>query len=129
MLLFVVNVCLSASLRPCTPACLPSCLLACLLSCPFVCLRDKHDVHCTMCVTACHELRNPLHAVLATLEFLLEDSSNMTAAQIEDINSILLSASHMQRLVNDVLDLAKIREGSLQIRPEPVRMLCRFLLR
>ena len=70
--------------------------------------------------TACHELRNPLHAVLATLGFLLEDTS-LTEEQANDVNAIFISASHMQRLVNDVLDMAKLREGSLEIRPEPVR--------
>jgi signal transduction histidine kinase len=71
-------------------------------------------------VSACHELRNPLHAIMATLEFLVEDTSTLTTEQHSDILAIHMSASHMQRLVNDVLDLAKLREGSLQIRPESV---------
>jgi signal transduction histidine kinase len=69
---------------------------------------------------ACHELRNPLHAILATLGFLVEDES-LTEAQARDVNVLFRAASDMQRLVNDVLDLAKLREGSLKIREEAVR--------
>ncbi len=71
-------------------------------------------------VAACHELRNPLHAIMATLDFLVEDTPALTAQQHSDVLAIHTSAAHMQRLVNDVLDLAKLREGSLQIRTEPV---------
>ncbi len=69
--------------------------------------------------SACHELRNPLHAIMAMLEFLVEDAT-LTPEQASDLNILFLSASHMQRLVNDVLDLAKLREGSLKITAEPV---------
>ena len=31
-----------------------------------------------------------------------------------------LSSRHMQRLVHDVVDMVKMREGTLQILPEPV---------
>jgi signal transduction histidine kinase len=58
---------------------------------------------------------------MATLGFMMEDAT-MTAEQASDVNIIYLSASHMQRLVNDVLDLAKLREGTLKICPELVRL-------
>ena len=71
-------------------------------------------------VAACHELRNPLHAILALLGFL-EDDPALSPDQLADVRAILKSALHMQRLVNDVLDLAKLREGSLEICPIVVR--------
>lgn len=77
----------------------------------------------TVLPTACHELRNPLHAIMATLDFLLTDGS-LTPEQAADVNVIYLSASTMQRLVNDVLDLAKLRDGTLKIEPEPVSSWC-----
>ncbi len=57
---------------------------------------------------------------MATLEFLMDDST-LSEDQANDIHVLHLCASHMQRLVNDVLDLAKLREGSLKIQPEAVR--------
>jgi signal transduction histidine kinase len=56
---------------------------------------------------------------MATLGFMMEDQT-LTEEQASDVNIIYLSASHMQRLVNDVLDLAKLREGTLKITPEKV---------
>ena len=69
----------------------------------------------TLLLAACHELRNPLHAIMATLTFLMDDST-LTEEQFNDIEVIFTCASHMQRLVNDVLDVAKLREGSLKIQ-------------
>ena len=57
---------------------------------------------------------------MASLSFLLEDGG-LTEEQMHDINAIFESASHMQRLVNDVLDLSKLRAGSLAITAEAVR--------
>ena len=73
-----------------------------------------------MARTACHELRNPLHAILAMLGFLAEDDG-LSVMQRQDVSAIQLCAFNMQRLVNDVLDLAKLREGKLQLRPIPAR--------
>ena len=56
---------------------------------------------------------------MASLGFLMEDDT-LTEDQYADIHVLFLCASQMQRLVNDVLDLAKLREGSLRIQPEPV---------
>jgi signal transduction histidine kinase len=58
---------------------------------------------------------------MATLAFMMEDG-DLTEDQASDVNILHLSASHMQRLVNDVLDLAKLREGTLKIFPEMVRV-------
>ena len=62
-----------------------------------------------------------VHAIMATLSFLMEDDC-LTVEQANDINVIFMCASHMQRLVNDVLDLAKLRDGSLKVVPEPVSL-------
>jgi signal transduction histidine kinase len=72
-------------------------------------------------VAACHELRNPLHAILAMIGFLAEDTS-LGRQQQHDIASIQVCAFNMQRLVNDVLDLAKLREGKLALQPVMVRV-------
>ena len=103
--------------QQCHSATRPSCLS--VMHCQ---LHVRVRVHVNVSVsTACHELRNPLHAIMATLGFMMEDAT-MTAEQASDVNIIYLSASHMQRLVNDVLDLAKLREGTLKICPELVRL-------
>ncbi len=74
-----------------------------------------------MSSAACHELRNPLHAILAMLEFLIDDPA-VKSQHRQDIASIQVCAFNMQRLVNDVLDLAKLREGKLALQPVMVRV-------
>jgi hypothetical protein len=69
---------------------------------------------------ACHELRNPLHAIMAMLDFLTQGWSTMTSEQRSDLGAIQHCAFNMQRLVNDVLDLAKLREGALALHPVAV---------
>jgi signal transduction histidine kinase len=65
-----------------------------------------------------HELRNPLHAISASAAFLAERIPPGDEGY-EDIQSILTGAGQMHRLVNDVLDLGKLRAGKLAIQPEP----------
>ena len=60
---------------------------------------------------------------MALLSFLKDDPA-LSLNQLADVNAILKSALHMQRLVNDVLDLAKLREGSLEICIVEVTVLC-----
>ena len=50
------------------------------------------------------------------LDLLIDDSA-MKSQQLQDILSIQVCAFNMQRLVNDVLDLAKLREGKLALQP------------
>lgn len=71
-------------------------------------------------IAASHGLRNPLHAISATVQFLREDESLSLGAK-EDVQSLQLACDCMQRLVNDVLDLSKLRAGKLDLRKSKVR--------
>ena len=73
-------------------------------------------------ISVCHELRNPLHVVVAAIGFLEEDDSIFGTAA-EDISAIASSAAHMQRLVNDVLDLSKLQAGTLKIAAQKVMII------
>lgn len=65
---------------------------------------------------AAHDLRNPLHAIQMYSEFLLEEASpQMSPEHIEFIEIIHSSSQFMLRLVNDLLDVAKIESGKLEL--------------
>ena len=81
-----------------------------------------------MSCTVCHELRNPLHVIVAAVGFL-EDNQSIQGLAAEDVSAISSSAAHMQRLVNDVLDLSKLQAGTLMVTPEPVRFAAEFFSR
>jgi two-component system, sensor histidine kinase and response regulator len=70
-----------------------------------------------------HELRTPLNAIIGFAE-LLEDPQTgpLTGTQIEFVHHISTSGRHLVALMNDILDLARIEAGRIEVRPEPVAL-------
>jgi signal transduction histidine kinase len=67
--------------------------------------------------TVSHELRTPLTAILNLTEALqLEIYGELTPRQLKASQSILRSGQHLLHLINDVLDLAKIEAGALELQ-------------
>src|SRR6266516_4524454 len=67
-----------------------------------------------------HELRTPLNAVLGYSELMeLGISGPITEKMREQIGRIRMSATHLLGLVNDLLDLAKVEAGRLQVSTGP----------
>jgi signal transduction histidine kinase len=69
---------------------------------------------------AAHDLRNPLHGILTYSSLLLEDAEALNAVQIEFITVIHDQTQYMANLVNDLLDVATIESGKLQLDLQPV---------
>jgi len=67
-----------------------------------------------------HELRTPLNAVLGYSELMeLGIAGPVTDKMREQIGRIRVSATHLLSLVNDILDLAKVEAGRLQVSSGP----------
>ncbi|MEI7639095.1 MAG: histidine kinase dimerization/phospho-acceptor domain-containing protein [Syntrophus sp. (in: bacteria)] len=69
-----------------------------------------------------HELRSPLNAILGFAQLMESDSPPPTPTQKESIDQILQGGWHLLKLINEVLDLARIESGRLSISPEPLSM-------
>ncbi|WP_114856925.1 sensor histidine kinase [Azospirillum brasilense] len=70
-----------------------------------------------------HELRTPLNAIIGFSEALLSGLFGPSPPKHQDyIASIHASGQHLLALVNDVLDMAKVEAGRLELYPEPVRV-------
>ncbi|MEP6876233.1 MAG: PAS-domain containing protein, partial [Burkholderiales bacterium] len=68
-----------------------------------------------------HELRTPMNAILGFGQLLLSDPTRPLAdAQREHVGEILRGARHLLELINEVLDLAQVETGRLQVELEPV---------
>jgi PAS domain S-box-containing protein len=67
-----------------------------------------------------HELRTPLTAIAGFAELLSLDE--LTPEQQESASTIRRASQHLLRLVDDVLDMARIEAGALSISLEPVRI-------
>src|SRR5262249_41811424 len=66
-----------------------------------------------------HELRTPLNAVIGFSEVLLERMfGEVNEKQEEYLNDILASGRHLLSLINDILDLAKIEAGRMELDVE-----------
>jgi signal transduction histidine kinase len=69
---------------------------------------------------AAHDMRNPLHAILAYSDFLIEEAgAALSEEHIEFLSIIQSSSEFMAALLNDLLDVAKIESGKLQLSLEP----------
>ncbi len=63
-----------------------------------------------------HELRTPLNGILGYTQILGRDPT-LTEKQRGGLEVIHQSAEHLLALINDVLDLAKIEAGKLELHP------------
>jgi len=66
-----------------------------------------------------HELRTPLNAVLGFAQ-ILESDDALTREQTEMAREIFRAGQHLVELVNEVLDLARIESGQIDLILEPV---------
>ncbi len=64
-----------------------------------------------------HELRTPLNAVLGFVQLLQRDGG-LTPHQLSSVKGIGHSGEHLLRLINNVLDSAKLEASKLQLYPE-----------
>jgi signal transduction histidine kinase len=64
-----------------------------------------------------HELRSPLHGVLASVEFLQE--TEMTEVQVDMVNNIHASGKVLLDTINHVLDFSKVNRRSREKRRLP----------
>jgi signal transduction histidine kinase/CheY-like chemotaxis protein len=68
-----------------------------------------------------HELRTPLNAVLGFAQLLRRDKKQpLDERQLGMVGHIIKGGEHLLRLIDDVLDLARIEAGRVTISTEPV---------
>src|SRR5579884_180457 len=66
-----------------------------------------------------HELRTPLNAIIGMSRMLTTQRFGpLTPKQADYLNDVIHAGEHLLALVNDILDLAKIESGRLELRPE-----------
>jgi signal transduction histidine kinase/CheY-like chemotaxis protein len=68
-----------------------------------------------------HELRTPLHAILGYAD-LLRGGPTAPAMRQDALDTIAGSGRHLLALINDLLDLSRMRAGHLELNPAPVRL-------
>ncbi len=70
-------------------------------------------------LTVSHELRTPVTVVKGFAEMLTAQRKSLNSRQFEAAEVIAESAGQLQKMINDLLDLARSDAGKLRIEPEP----------
>jgi CheY-like chemotaxis protein len=68
-----------------------------------------------------HELRTPLNAVMGFAQ-VLEFSPRLNETDKQQVNSIYKGGQYLLTLINDILDLAKIEAGRIELYPENIEV-------
>ncbi len=74
-----------------------------------------------------HELRTPLNAILGITEGLQDQVyGDLNEKQLKVLQTVERSGSHLLELINDILDLAKIEAGQIELdcQPTAINHLC-----
>jgi CheY-like chemotaxis protein len=66
-----------------------------------------------------HELRTPLNSSLILSKLLADNThGNLSDEQVKFADSIYTAGNDLLTLINDILDIAKVEAGKLEVRPE-----------
>lgn len=70
-----------------------------------------------------HDLRNPLNAIILGVEGVLEELPQaQRPVEFQTLQTVRVSARRMDRLIHDLLEVARIESGKLRIEPHPERI-------
>lgn len=84
-------------------------------------LREVDRLKSEFLASMSHELRTPLNSIIGYAEVLLDGiDGDLTADMEEDVEAIHGSGKHLLNLINDILDLAKIEAGQMDLVAEPL---------
>ncbi|GAC1349180.1 MAG: hypothetical protein NVSMB27_19880 [Ktedonobacteraceae bacterium] len=80
-------------------------------------LEEANRARSQFLSTMSHELRTPLASIIGFSQILLNESekARLTQPQKTNLERILKNGKHLLLLINDVLDLAKIESGRMQL--------------
>ncbi len=81
-------------------------------------LRRADEMKTSFLSNMSHEFRTPLNSILALSQLLLERADGeLTGEQEVQVGFIRKGAESLLELVNDLLDLAKIEAGKIEVQP------------
>src|ERR1700733_11764220 len=81
-------------------------------------LRQASELKSRFLSNMSHEFRPPLNSILALSRLLIDHTDGpLTVEQERQVTYIRRSAESLTELVNDLLDLAKVEAGKLELRP------------
>jgi signal transduction histidine kinase/CheY-like chemotaxis protein len=90
-------------------------------------LRKASDLKTRFLSNMSHEFRTPLNSILALSRLLLDRvDGELTPEQERQVGYIRRSAESLLELVNDLLDLAKVEAGKVEVKAAPFTVINLF---
>lgn len=84
-------------------------------------LQEADKVKDDFLVTVAHEMRNPLHGILNISQSVVErEKGILREKSVQDLELLMTVGRRMSLLLNDLLELAKIRENRISMQLEDV---------
>jgi signal transduction histidine kinase len=80
-------------------------------------LYEMNNLKNDFLATMSHELRTPLNSILGFSDVMLSNPQNLNDKQRRYLSHIQSSGRTLLNLINDVLDLAKIESGKMEVHP------------
>ncbi|HSA99653.1 MAG TPA: GAF domain-containing protein [Anaerolineales bacterium] len=82
-------------------------------------LRELDRLKSSFLANMSHELRTPLNSILGFADVIIEELDGpLTENMSNDLRLIQKNGQHLLHLINDVLDMAKIEAGRMNLNPE-----------
>ncbi|MEG0261132.1 MAG: ATP-binding protein [Lysinibacillus sp.] len=70
-----------------------------------------------------HELRNPLHGIINIAQTMLEKGDDkLDATNKGNLELLLTIGNHMSFMLNDLLDLVRVKEKTLRLQKKPINI-------
>lgn len=82
-------------------------------------LREADQLKSEFLALTSHELRTPLTGILGFTRLVMDGLYNDAEEMRSMLQDSYTSGQHLLGLLNDILDLAKIESGKLEVHPEP----------
>jgi signal transduction histidine kinase len=83
--------------------------------------RQIYLHHHALIVNMSHELRTPLNAIIGFADLLREEQAGPVDAQQKDfLDTVAASGRGLLAMINDVLDLARLQAGMIDLHPAPI---------
>ncbi len=89
-------------------------------------LEEASQLKSEFLANTSHELRTPLNGMIGFLQLVLDGMCESREEEMDFLRQALQCSRHLLGLINDVLDIAKIEAGKLNLAIEPVPIVSVF---
>ncbi len=85
-------------------------------------LKELDRLKSNFLATVSHELRTPLTSIIGYSEMLEAGiAGDLAGEQLEFVKTIHQKGDHLLQLITSLLDLGKLEQGTMRLRPEPIQ--------